>query len=113
MREEIKEKESFKDFQERTTKFINSKADFYDYSQEIDQYMKDANITDVAAAYYAVKGMKSEEEQQKDADIKKAEYEKRMALNAIGGGSRTISSGKDSEDLMDTLIASKSNPNSF
>jgi len=70
-------------------------------------------VTDIEIAYYAVKGQVSEREAKKRADEASGEYAKDVALNAGGGNSRVTYSGEGAGNIIDSLIAGRSNPNIF
>jgi len=109
---ELKERDDLDAFESSVHDFISRTADFADYAQEIDKWLDEHDVTDIAVAYYAVKGEISEREARKQAEIDKAEAEKYGALN-MGGGSSHATHLRGDENIVDTLIASKSNPNTF
>jgi len=108
----FKERDELSAFESSVNDFIARTSDFKEYASEIDKWLDQHDVTDIVVAYYAVKGELSEKEAKKQAEIDKAEAEKGMALNASGGSSHpTYIKGDDA--VIDSLIASKSNPNIF
>ena len=109
----LKDSEDIRSFETNVNDFITRTPDFADYAKEIDNWLDNHDITDIEVAYYAVKGQMSEANAKKLAEQDKAEYEKNVALNAGGGGSRVTYSPEQSERIVDSLISGKSNPNIF
>lgn len=109
---ELKERDELSAFEASVNDFIARTPDFKDYASEIDKWLDEHDVTDIAVAYYAVKGELSEKEAKKQADIDKAEAEKSGALN-MGGGQGNATHLRGDENVVDSLIASKSNPNIF
>lgn len=109
---ELKERDDLTAFESSVNDFISRTPDFKEYAAEIDKWLDEHDVTDIAVAYYAVKGEKSEKEAQKQAEIEKAEAEKSGALN-MGGGQSNASRIRGDANVIDSLIASKSNPNIF
>jgi hypothetical protein len=113
LKTELKKRDDLSAFEAEVTDFISRTPDFKEYASKIDEWLdKHEDVTDIAVAYYAVKGELSEKEAQKQADIDKAEAEKNAALN-MGGGPGNVTHLRGDENVVDTLIASKTNPNSF
>jgi hypothetical protein len=112
VQKELKDRDDLLAFESSVNEFIARTPDFQTYASEIDKWLDEHDVTDIAVAYYAVKGELSEKEAKKQADIDKAEAEKSGALN-MGGGSGRATYVKGDENVVDTLIASKSNPNIF
>lgn len=113
LRTELEQKEELRSFEQRTTEFIANTADFADYGDKISKWLDDhSDVTDVETAYYAVKGKMSVEEAGKLASNAQAELAKEMAQNASGGGSSATYIRRDS-NIVDSLIASRGNPNVF
>lgn len=112
LQKELKERDDLSTFESNVNDFIARTADFPTYASAIDKWLDEHDVTDIAVAYYAVKGELSEREARKQADVDKAEAEKGMALNAGGsvGGTTYI---RGDNNVVDDLIASKSNPNIF
>ena len=108
----FKERDELTAFESSVNDFIARTTDFPQYAAEIDKWLDAHDVTDIAVAYYAVKGELSVREANKQANIDKAEAEKAMAMNP-GGGVASNSRVRVSEDYADGLIASKSNPNVF
>ena len=108
----LKERDELTAFESGVNDFIARTPDFSKYASEIDQWLDKHDVTDIAVAYYAVKGELSEKEAQKQAEIDKAETEKNLALNAGGGPIRATHIRGD-QNVVDSLIASKANPNIF
>ena len=109
---ELKERDDLSAFESTVNDFIARTSDFSKYASEIDKWLDEHDVTDIAVAYYAVKGELSEKEAKKQADIDKAEAEKNFALNA-GGGPGVATHFRGDSNVIDSLIASKSNPNIF
>ena len=109
---ELKERDELNSFESSVNDFISRTPDFSRYATEIDKWLDEHDVTDIAVAYYAVKGELSEREAAKQADIEKAEAEKSGALN-MGGGSGNATHIRGDTNIVDSLIASKSNPNIF
>jgi len=108
----FKERDEIDAFEKTTNDFINRTPDFKKYASKVDAWLDKNDVTDVSIAYYAVKGELSEEEATKAAEIAKAEEGKNAALN-MGGGRSTATKIKDGGQVIDSLIAGKSNPNIF
>jgi hypothetical protein len=108
----MKEDKDERDFEAKVNDFISNTPDFEDYAKDINEWLDKHDVTDIQVAYYAVKGELSEREARKKAQEAEGEGQKGLAANAAGGGSlgTTIVGG---EDLVDTLIAGRSNPNLF
>lgn len=113
MQNSLKDMEDIRNFESSVNDFITRTPDFSDYAKAIDAWLDEHDITDIEVAYYAVKGQVSERDAKKLANEDKAEYEKNLALNAGGGGSRVTYSGADGERMVDQLIAGRTNPNTF
>lgn len=109
---ELKKRDNMTSFETGVNDFIARTPDFVEYAAEIDKWIDSHNVADIAVAYYAVKGELSEKEAKKKAEIDGAEAQKEMALNA-GGGSSVATHIKSGDKLIDTLISSTSNPNTF
>lgn len=109
---ELKERDELSAFETSVNDFIARTSDFQKYASEIDKWLDEHDVTDIAVAYYAVKGELSEREAKKQAEIDKAEAEKGIALN-MGGGSGNATRIRGDANVVDSLIASKSNPNTF
>lgn len=109
---ELKERDDLSAFESSVNDFIARTPDFTKYASDIDSWLDSHDVTDIAVAYYAVKGELSEREAKKQAAIDKAEAEKNGALN-MGGGSASASRLRGDDNFVDSLIASKSNPNNF
>ena len=108
----FKERDELSAFESSVNDFITRTPDFAEYASEIDKWLDEHDVTDIAVAYYAVKGELSEKEAKKQAEIDKVEAEKNGALN-MGGGQGGTTYIKGDENAVDSLIASKSNPNIF
>lgn len=109
---ELKERDDLSTFESNVNDFISRTSDFAKYASEIDSWLDSHDVTDIAVAYYAVKGELSEKEAKKQAEIDKAEAEKTGALN-MGGGSGVATRIRGDANIVDSLISSKSNPNVF
>lgn len=108
----MKEMEDARVFEAQLNDFISRTPDFEQYAAEIDKYLDEHDITDIEVAYYAVKGKLSEKEAKKVAEREAGEAAKNVALNAGGGASRITYSG-EGENVVDSLIAGRANPNIF
>lgn len=112
VRRELEESAELKDFEARSQKFIESTPDFVDHADKIDKWLDEHDVTDIEIAYYAVKGQMSEVAAKKAAEVAAAERAKEVFQNAQGGGVSAQYS-PDGGKLVDSLIASRSNPNVF
>lgn len=112
--ETIKENEELRSFEKRTVDFIERTPDFADLSEDIDKWLSDhPEISDIEIAYHAVKGALSVKDASEKAEEEAAERAKEIALNAAGGSSKANFIGSDKQDVIDSLISPKSNPNIF
>lgn len=112
---QISERDDLKDFEAKTAAFIASKGDFAQYSEEINNWLGEhKDIDDVSVAYAAVKGAALEAMLATGNQEQLAEAAKMIAMNA---GSASSQGGQaprqDREAYLDSLIATKSNPNIF
>lgn len=108
----FKERDELSAFEASVNDFIARTSDFSKYASDIDKWLDEHDVNDIAVAYYAVKGELSEKEAKKQADIDKAEAEKNGVIG-MGGGSGRATYIRDDGQAIDNLIASKSNPNIF
>ena len=108
----LKERDDLSSFESNVQDFIARTSDFPKFASEIDKWLDEHDVTDISVAYYAVKGELSEREAKKQAETELAEHQKGLALNATGGGTRATHVVGDS-NIVDQLIAGKSNPNVF
>lgn len=108
----FKERDDMANFESSVNDFIARTPDFTKYAAEIDNWLDEHDVTDIAVAYYAVKGELSEKEARQRADADGAEAQKNLALNA-GGGNGRATHIQGGESIVDSLIAGKSNPNIF
>jgi len=110
---ELKERDEIAAFENSSNAFVAKTEDFSKYASEIDKWLDEHdNVTDIAVAYYAVKGELSEKEAIKQAEIDKVELEKSGA-SSMAGGQGTATRIKGETNVLDELIAGKSNPNLF
>lgn len=109
---ELKERDELNAFETSVNDFIARTEDFPKYASEVDKWLDEHDVTDIAVAYYAVKGELSEKEAKKKAEIDRVEAEKGGALN-MGGTQGTATFVQSGNQAIDSLIASKSNPNIF
>ncbi len=107
----FRERDELEAFEKDVNDFISRTPDFEKYASDIDKWLDEHDVTDLAVAYYAVKGELSEREAKKQAEIDNANYQKNLATNVGGSGRATYVRG--GEDVIDTLIGTKSNPNVF
>ena len=108
----LKERDELNAFEASVNDFISRTSDFAQYAKEIDKWLDEHDVTDIAVAYYAVKGEISEKEARKQAEREQAEAEKSGALN-MGGGNSGAQRIRGDVNVIDNLISSKSNPNIF
>jgi len=108
----FKQRDELAAFESSINEFISKTTDFSKYAAEIDKWIDDHDVTDIAVAYYAVKGEISEREARKQAEIARAEMEKSGAQN-MSGGNAHVTHVRDNKQVVDSLIASKANPNVF
>ena len=109
---ELKDRDELSSFETSVNEFISRTSDFSKYASDIDKWLDEHDVTDIAVAYYAVKGELSEREAKKQAAIDKAEVEKGIAGN-MGGGTTNATRIRGDANVVDQLIAGKSNPNIF
>lgn len=110
---QVEEKDEMRDFEKKTSSFIDSTPDFKDYASDIDTWLEDhPDVLDVSVAYFAVKGEMSVKAAQKASETAAAEAAKNVVLNAgPGGGKATYI--QDGGSLADKLIAGRSSANVF
>jgi len=108
----LKDVEDKRAFEAQVNDFISRTPDFANYAQDIDKWLDNHDVSDVEVAYYAVKGQISEKAAKKLAEEAEGEAAKNVALNAGGGATRITYSGEGA-NMVDSLIAGKSNPNIF
>lgn len=108
----FKESDEIREFQDQVNQFIANTPDFVDYAEAVDKWLDEHDVTDISVAYYAVKGQLSEREAKKQAAEDAAEAAKNLALNAGGGQGRSTHVVNDA-NVIDSLIAGRSNPNVF
>lgn len=109
----LKERDEMDAFEANVNAFIARTPDFPEYAAAVDKWLDTHDVTDIAVAYYAVKGEISEKAAIKQAEAEKAELEKSGAINMGGGTSHPSRISGDNQNVIDALIASKSNPNIF
>ena len=112
VRKEFEESANLKDFETRTQKFIENTPDFVEYSEKIDKWLDEHDVTDIEIAYWAVKGKLSQEAATKKAEEDASERVKETLMNASGGGV-TSRYAPDGTPIIDKLIAGRPNPNIF
>lgn len=108
---QIKASEEARDFQAHVDDFISRTPDFAEYAQAINDWIDKHDVADIDVAYYAVKGEMSVKDAKQQAEKDHAENAKNFALNA-GGGNPQATFIRDG-NLVDQLIAPRSNPNNF
>lgn len=109
----LKEAEEVRAFEAEVNDFIANTSDFETYSKQIGTWLDNhPEVTDIKVAYFAVKGELSDGEAKAKADESRAEYEKRMAMNA-GGGRSQGGYFPEGSNPADTLISGNSNPNNI
>ena len=109
----LKERDELSAFESSVNDFITRTPDFSQYAGAIDQWLDSHDVTDIAVAYYAVKGEMSEKQAKKQAEIDRVEAEKNGALNMGGGSNGATYRVQGDSNLIDSMISSKSNPNIF
>jgi membrane-bound inhibitor of C-type lysozyme len=113
LREELDLKSENDKFEKKTLDFINQTPDFSKHADAVYKWLDDhKTISDVDVAYYAVKGELTVKQAQARAEEESIENAKDIALNA-GGGSSTARYAGNNQNIVDSLIAGKSNPNRF
>jgi len=113
LQNDIKNSEEKRKFTEETNEFIRSTSDFAEYSDRIVGYLEQhPEIYDISVAYDAVKGRALMDKNTQEEKEKAAETAKNVASNAAGGGSQGSRIIQD-KNIIDELIASKSNPNVY
>lgn len=114
MQETLRENEDLRNFESKVKDFVERTSDFPNYAHDIEKWLDEHNdITDIEVAYYAVKGQLSAKEASEAAEKDRAEYAKNQALNAGGGTVRSTYTPEGEVNIVDQLIAGKSNPNVF
>ena len=73
---QLKERDELAQFDSEVNDFITRTPDFSKYASEIDKWIDEHDVTDIAVAYYAVKGELSEKEAKKQAEIDLANHQK-------------------------------------
>ena len=107
----ISETEEKREFEDGVNEFIKKTPDFPEYAGDISKWLEEnPDQFRIDVAYFAVKGKKSVEAAQKEAEAKAKEAAKEVALNAGGGGSQGGQIGKD-DKIIDSLISKRGNPN--
>lgn len=109
----FEEEQQMQDFRDKTINFAQSTPDFEKYADKISEWLGDhPEQDDISVAYFAVKGMAYDEALKSGNQDLFAEAAKELALNASGGSSQggTL---PNSENLIDSLIARRSNPNNL
>lgn len=105
------EDKSLREFEDKTVNFVESTPDFEKYAELVEAWLNDhSDIDDIETAYYAVKGKVLEEAIKAGDEDAIREAAKEMALNVSGGGSVGGALPSNTE-LVDQLIAGRSNPN--
>jgi hypothetical protein len=113
VKEQFEQRDELRSFEQRTADFIASTPDFADHGDAISKWLDDhADITDVETAYFAVKGKLTVSEAAKISEQRQSEIAKEMAQNA-GGGSSAATHIRRGSNVVDQLIAGRSNPNVF
>lgn len=105
--------EDNREFEGSVTEFIKNTPDFPDYAGDITEWFEEhPEQFDIEIAYNAVKGKSVVKVERENAEKRAAEEAKNIALNASTGGSQGSQIVKDQE-VIDSLIATSPNPNSF
>jgi hypothetical protein len=107
----ISETEEKREFEDSVNEFIKNTPDFKEYAEDISKWLEqNPDQYRIDVAYLAVKGKKSVDAAQKEAQAKALDAAKNVALNAAGGSSQGGQIGPN-ENIVDSLIRNKSNPN--
>jgi uncharacterized small protein (DUF1192 family) len=109
---ELKERDDLTAFETGVNDFIARTSDFPEYAAAVDKWLDNHDVTDIAVAYYAVKGELSERDAKKQAEIDRVENEKMGASN-MGGGYGNATRVVADANFIDSLISSRGNPNNF
>lgn len=111
LQKNIDENEILRNFENSIKEFITNTSDFKDYAEAIHRYLNDhPTIDDIEVAYKVVKGEALEKKIKEDETAKAGEAAKELAANAGGGASQGATIIED-KDIIDKLIAGRSNPN--
>jgi len=108
----LAEKDDQRQFESYTNQFISETSDFTKYSQAIADWLDDHDVTDIRVAYYAVKGELSEKQAKEAADAEASNIAKDFMITQGGGGIHSNAT-INSQPLIDSLVANRSNPNRF
>lgn len=108
----ISDIESRREFESRVNDFIARTPDFPEYADTIVDWLEDhPDQYDIETAYDAVKGKALAILAKEEAEKGAAEAQKNLASNAGGGSSQGATIVKGTDEVIDTLIRNKSNPN--
>jgi len=111
--QELDEDRRIREYESDINSFISRTPDFADFADDIQKYVDThPEITDIEAAYDAVKGKRIIESAKQEEEEGIKEKEKDLATNIGGGESHSAGPMKD-ENLADQLIGGSSNPNIF
>lgn len=110
---DIDDLEDRRKFEDSIQKFITNTSDFPEYAEDVTKWLDDhPEIYDIETAYYAVKGRKAAAVSKEEYERSSLEEAKRIASNAAGGGSMSTTYVED-KDMVSSLIAKSSNPNTL
>jgi len=111
LQKNIDENEALRNFENNIKEFISNTPDFKDYADEVHKYL-DAHkeIDDIEIAYKVVKGEALEKKFKESESANAGEAAKELAANA-GGGASQGATFVEGQDIVDKLIAGRSNPN--
>lgn len=107
---DLKEVEEIRNFEASVNEFVANTPDFQKYAEAISNWIDEHDTTDIRVAYYAVKGELMEKEAKEVAEKEAAEHQKGNVPPAGQSGSYYIPEGGE---VIDKLIAGRSNPNVF
>ncbi len=107
---DLKEVEEIRSFEASVNEFVANTPDFPKYAEAISSWIDEHDTTDIRVAYYAVKGEAAERAEKEKAEKEAGEYQKGQVPAAGQSGSYYIPEGNE---VVDKLIAGKSNPNVF
>jgi len=110
----IDESEEIRRYTDDVRNFLASKGDKYDeYASAIDEWRKEhPDVNDIRVIWDAVVGAEAQKAKSKKDEETAGESAKEVAANATGGSGSQTGVIRDN-NLVDQLIAGKSNPNVF
>lgn len=110
----LKDFDEEKQFEKTITDFIARTKDYPDFADEVNKWLAaHPDVTDIEAAYWAVKGKALAEATSKEQQKEAGEAAKDIAANAGGGSSAATGKAPQNLSEWDRLVAPRSNPNTF